>query len=87
MIFALKKLRVITVADRGIKFAIQKGMQRSRSTVPSSRFDHNALKNREDVLLVLTGVTEASRTHFGTIHGDGEHLRQRHGRFTKLVGC
>ncbi len=38
----------IIVADRGINFAIQKGIQISRSTV--RWFDHNDLKSLEEVL-------------------------------------
>ncbi|KAH8979537.1 serine palmitoyltransferase [Lactarius hatsudake] len=38
----------IIVADRGVNFAIQKGLQISRSTV--RWFDHNDLKGLEDVL-------------------------------------
>lgn len=38
----------IIVADRGVNFAIQKGIQISRSTV--RWFDHNDLKSLEDVL-------------------------------------
>jgi serine palmitoyltransferase len=39
----------IIVADRGINFAIQKGLQISRSTV--RWFDHNDLNSLEEVLL------------------------------------
>ncbi|KAH9034364.1 serine palmitoyltransferase [Lactarius deliciosus] len=39
----------VIVADRGINFAIQKGLEISRSTV--RWFDHNDLKSLEDVLL------------------------------------
>jgi len=38
----------IIVADRGVNFAIQKGIQISRSTV--RWFDHNDLKSLEEVL-------------------------------------
>jgi serine palmitoyltransferase len=38
----------IIVADRGVNFAIHKGIQISRSTV--RWFDHNDLKSLEDVL-------------------------------------
>ena len=38
----------IIVADRGVSFAIQKGIQISRSTV--RWYDHNDLKSLEDVL-------------------------------------
>ncbi|KAH9034399.1 serine palmitoyltransferase [Lactarius deliciosus] len=41
----------VIVADRGINYAIQKGLQLSRSTV--RWFDHNDLKSLEDVLLSL----------------------------------
>ncbi|KAH8980690.1 serine palmitoyltransferase [Lactarius akahatsu] len=46
---AFAKRGDIIVADLGINFAIQKGLQTSRSTV--RWFDHNDLKNLEDVLL------------------------------------
>ncbi|KAH8980688.1 serine palmitoyltransferase [Lactarius akahatsu] len=49
VISAFAKRGDIIVADRGINFAIQKGLQISRSTV--RWFDHNDLKNLEDVLL------------------------------------
>ncbi|KAH8980692.1 serine palmitoyltransferase [Lactarius akahatsu] len=45
---AFAKRGDIIVADRGINFAIQKGLQISRSTV--RWFDHNDLKGLEDVL-------------------------------------
>jgi serine palmitoyltransferase len=38
----------VIVADRGVNFAIQKGIQISRSTV--RWYDHNDLKSLEDVL-------------------------------------
>ena len=38
----------VIVADRGVNFAIQKGIQISRSTV--RWYDHNDLKGLEDVL-------------------------------------
>ncbi|TFK52851.1 serine palmitoyltransferase [Heliocybe sulcata] len=45
---AFAKRGDIVVADRGVNFAIQKGIQISRSTV--RWFDHNDLKSLEDVL-------------------------------------
>lgn len=39
----------VIVADRGVNFAIQKGLQISRSTI--RWFDHNDLKNLEEVLV------------------------------------
>ncbi|KZT26093.1 serine palmitoyltransferase [Neolentinus lepideus HHB14362 ss-1] len=45
---AFAKRGDIIVADRGVNFAIQKGVQISRSTV--RWFDHNDLKSLEDVL-------------------------------------
>ncbi|EPQ50783.1 serine palmitoyltransferase [Gloeophyllum trabeum ATCC 11539] len=45
---AFAKRGDIIVADRGVNFAIQKGIQISRSTV--RWFDHNDLKSLEDVL-------------------------------------
>lgn len=41
----------IIVADRGVNFAIQKGMQISRSTI--KWFDHNDLKSLEEVLISI----------------------------------
>lgn len=38
----------VIVADRGVKFAIQKGLQISRSTI--RWYDHNDLKSLEEVL-------------------------------------
>ncbi|KAH8988171.1 serine palmitoyltransferase [Lactarius hatsudake] len=49
VISAFAKRGDIIVSDRGINFAIQKGLQLSRSTV--RWFDHNDLKSLEDVLL------------------------------------
>ncbi|KAI9439806.1 serine palmitoyltransferase [Lactarius indigo] len=49
VISAFAKHGDIIVSDRGINFAIQKGLQISRSTV--RWFDHNDLKSLEDVLL------------------------------------
>ena len=46
---AFTKRGDIIVADRGINFAIQKGLQISRCTV--RWFDHNDLKSLEEVLL------------------------------------
>lgn len=47
-IAAFAKRGDIIVADRGINFAIQKGLQISRSTI--RWFEHNDLKSLEDVL-------------------------------------
>ena len=49
MISAFAKLGDIIVADRGINFAIQKGLQNSLSTI--RWFEHNDLRSLEDVLL------------------------------------
>jgi serine palmitoyltransferase len=49
VISAFAKRGDIIVADRGINFAIQKGLQISRSTV--RWFEHNDLRSLEDVLL------------------------------------
>ncbi|KAH9009360.1 hypothetical protein EDB83DRAFT_2554665 [Lactarius deliciosus] len=46
---AFAKRGDIIVADRGISFTVQKGLQMSRSTV--RWFDHNDLRSLEDVLL------------------------------------
>ncbi|KAH8977845.1 serine palmitoyltransferase [Lactarius hatsudake] len=48
VISAFAKRGDIIVADRGVNFAIQKGLEISRSTV--RWFDHNDLKGLEDVL-------------------------------------
>jgi serine palmitoyltransferase len=48
VIAAFAKRGDIIVADRGVNFAIQKGLQISRSTV--RWFDHNDFKSLEDVL-------------------------------------
>lgn len=48
MIPAFCKRGDVIVADRGVNFAIQKGLQISRSTV--RWFDHNDLKSLEEVL-------------------------------------
>ena len=52
----------IIVADRGINFAIQKGLQISRCTV--RWFDHNDLKSLVDVLL---GVEKEPRKRRGPL--------------------
>ena len=49
VISAIAKRGDIVVADRGINFAIQKGLQISRCTV--RWFDHNVLKSFEEVFL------------------------------------
>ncbi|KAH9160505.1 serine palmitoyltransferase subunit 1 isoform a variant, partial [Lactarius sanguifluus] len=49
MISAFTKCGNIIISDRGINFAIQKGLQISRSTI--RWFDHNDPKSLEDVLL------------------------------------
>ena len=49
VISAFAKCSDIIVADRGMNFAIQKGLQISRCT--DSWFDHNDLKGLEEVLL------------------------------------
>lgn len=48
VISAFAKRGDVVVADRGVNFAIQKGLQISRSTI--RWFDHNDLKSLEDVL-------------------------------------
>jgi len=52
----------IIVADRGVNFAIQKGIQISRSTV--RWFDHNDLKSLEEV---LEGVEKDRRKRRGPL--------------------
>jgi serine palmitoyltransferase len=41
----------IIIADRSVNFAIQKGLQISRSTI--KWFDHNDMKNLEEVMLAV----------------------------------
>ena len=53
---AFSKRGDIIVADRNINFAIQKGLQISRSTI--RWFDHNDMKNLEEV---LDGINKESR--------------------------
>jgi serine palmitoyltransferase len=48
VIAAFAKRGDIIVADRGVNFALQKGLQISRSTI--RWFDHNDYKSLEDVL-------------------------------------
>jgi serine palmitoyltransferase len=48
IIAAFAKRGDIIVADRGVNFALQKGLQISRSTI--RWFDHNDLKSLEEVL-------------------------------------
>ena len=48
VISAFAKRGDIIVADRGVNFAIQKGLQICRSTI--RWYDHNDLKSLEDVL-------------------------------------
>ncbi|KAI0316890.1 serine palmitoyltransferase [Amylostereum chailletii] len=49
VIAAFCKRHDVVIADRGVNFAIQKGLQISRSTI--RWFDHNDLKSLEDVLI------------------------------------
>lgn len=48
---AFAKRGDVIVADRGVKFAIQKGLQISRSTI--RWYDHNDLQSLHDVLLAV----------------------------------
>jgi len=59
---AFAKRGDIIVADRGINFTIQKGLQISRSTV--RWYDHNDLKSLEDVLL---GIDKERRKRRGPL--------------------
>ncbi|KAF8271056.1 serine palmitoyltransferase [Lactarius quietus] len=59
---AFAKRGDIIVADRGINFTIQKGLQISRSTV--RWYDHNDLKSLEDVLL---GIEKERRKRRGPL--------------------
>lgn len=56
---AFSKRGDIIVADRGVTFAIQKGLQISRSTI--KWFDHNDLKSLEDVLISIEKDTKRRR--------------------------
>lgn len=56
---AFSKRGDIIVADRGVTFAIQKGLQISRSTI--KWFDHNDLKSLEDVLISIEKETKRRR--------------------------
>ena len=49
VISAFAKRHDVVVADRGVNFAIQKGLQISRSTI--RWFDHNDTRSLEDVLV------------------------------------
>lgn len=62
VISAFAKRGDIIVADRGVNFAIQKGLQISRSTI--RWFDHNDLKSLEDV---LQGVEKERRKRRGPL--------------------
>ena len=59
---AFAKRGDIIVADRSINFAIQKGLQISRSTV--RWYDHNDLKSLEEVLL---GIEKERRKRRGPL--------------------
>jgi serine palmitoyltransferase len=62
VISAFAKRGDIIVADRGVNFAIQKGMEICRSTV--RWFDHNDLKSLEDV---LQGIDKERRKRRGPL--------------------
>jgi len=62
VISAFAKRGDIIVADRGVNFALQKGMQISRSTI--RWFDHNDLKSLEEV---LQGVEKERRKRRGPL--------------------
>ena len=62
VISAFAKRGDIIVADRGVNFAIQKGLQISRSTI--RWFDHNDLKSLEDV---LQGIDKERRKRRGPL--------------------
>ena len=85
---AFAKRGDIIVADRGINFAIQKGLQISRCTV--RWFDHNDLKSLEDVLL---GVEKERRKRRGPLTRRfivTEGIFEKDGAMVdlpKLVGC
>jgi serine palmitoyltransferase len=58
---AFCKRNDIIVADRGVNFAIQKGLQISRSTI--RWFDHNDLSSLESVLESVAKETKKRRAH------------------------
>ena len=62
VISAFAKRGDIIVADRGVNFAIQKGMEICRSTI--RWFDHNDLKSLEDV---LQGIDKERRKRRGPL--------------------
>ncbi|KAI0293636.1 serine palmitoyltransferase [Multifurca ochricompacta] len=62
VISAFAKRGDIIVADRGVNFAIQKGLQISRSTI--RWFDHNDLKSLEEV---IQGVEKDRRKRRGPV--------------------
>jgi len=62
VVAAFAKRGDIIVADRGVNFALQKGMQISRSTI--RWFDHNDLKSLEEV---LQGIEKERRKRRGPL--------------------
>ncbi len=79
---------VIIVADRGINFAIQKGLQISCSTV--RWFDHNDLKSLEDVLLSVEKECQKRRGPLTRRFVVTEGIFEKDGAMVdlpKLVSC
>ncbi len=88
VISAFAKRGDIIVADRGINFAIQKGLQISRSTV--RWFDHNDLKNLEDVLLSVEKERRKRRVPLTRRFIITEGIFEKDGAmadFPELVSC
>ncbi|KAH9173897.1 hypothetical protein EDB89DRAFT_2228381 [Lactarius sanguifluus] len=64
-VFNFAKRRDTIVADRGINFAVQKGLETSHSTVRC--FDHNDLKSLEDL---FPSVVKEHRNVLGLLQDD-----------------
>ena len=78
----------IIVADRGVNFAIQKGIQISRSTV--RWFDHNDIGSLEEVLLSVEKERKKRRGALTRRFIVTEGIFQKDGAMVdlpKLVGC
>ena len=78
----------IIVADRGIDFAIQKGLQISRSTI--HWFKHNDLRSLEDVFLSVEKERRKHRLALTGIFVVTEDLFEKDGALVdlpKLVSC
>src|SRR6266702_2467071 len=88
MISAFAKRGDIIVADRGINFAIQKGLQISRSTV--RWFNHDDLRSLEDVLLSVETERRKRRVPLTRRFIVTEGIFEKDGAmvdFPELVSC